>query len=207
MAAFSHNLRRFGFFPHLSPVRPFSILACLAVLAAPFLLPRLARAQEPGPPADALQDTLKAATEAERANQYERAAGLYQQALASGDAGKLAPGAVIEARTRLATDYFLLRRYQDSLDALAPLDSPGSAAVPRPAQAWLVGGLDHLELGQIPEAEAAFRETLALNPDSGTARLALGDALARAGRMDEAAEQYEEQTRRTPTQSDAWYKL
>jgi tetratricopeptide (TPR) repeat protein len=54
---------------------------------------------------------------------------------------------------------------------------------------------------------ASLRRTLELNPDSGTARLALGDVLARSGRIHEAVKEYEEQTERTPSLPDAWYKL
>lgn len=175
----------------------------MAVLGVASLAPIAIRGQE----VRSLQDTLKAAAKAEHASHYEQAANLYARALSSPELARLAPSVAINARTRLATDLFLLHRYQDSLNALAPWGSKGSSEIPWPAQAWLVDGLDRLELGQVPEAEASLRKTLALNPDSGTARLALGDDLARAGRMEEAAQQYEEQTQRTPTQPDAWYKL
>jgi len=174
-----------------------------AVLAVAALAPIAVQGQE----AQSLQDALKAAAEAEQASHYEQAATLYGRVLSSPELARLAPSVAINARTRLATDLFLLHRYQESLNALAPFGSKGPRQISLPAQAWLVDGLDRLELGQVPEAEAALRKTLALNPDSGTARLALGDALAHAGQMEEAAHQYEEQTRRTPSQPDAWYKL
>jgi predicted Zn-dependent protease len=154
-----------------------------------------------------LQDELKAAASAESAGQYEQAARLYQQALSSPSLPNLSVAVALEARTRLATDYFLLHRYQQSLNAVAPLTSNGSPATQAPAQAWLVDGLDRLELGQLSGAEASLRKTLTLNPDSGTARLALGDAFARDGRLEDASKVYEEQTQRTPSQPDAWYKL
>jgi len=154
-----------------------------------------------------LQDALSAAATAEHAGQYEEAAKLYQQALSWPHLRNLSPTVGIDVTTRLATDYFLLHRYEDSLNAVTPLTSGGSPSVQAPAQAWLVDGLDRLELGQLAQAEASLRKTLALNPDSGTARLALGDALARDGRMEEAAKLYHQQTQRTPSQPDAWYKL
>lgn len=162
-----------------------------------------ARSQESTP----LQDLLNGAAAAEQARQYEQAASLYERALASPALSGQVPGVAIEARTRLATDYYLLHRYQDSLNSLPNDDRKTSSSESWPAQAWLVAGLDRLELGEVPEAENALRKTLELNPDSGTARLALGDALARAGRMADAALEYAEQTRRTPSQPDAWYKL
>jgi len=154
-----------------------------------------------------LQDVLGAAASAERAGQYEQAARLYQQALSSPDLPSADLAAAVDVRTRLATDYFLLHRYEDSLKAVAPLTSGGSRSARAPAQAWLVDGLDRLELGQLAQAEASLRKALSVNPDSGTARLALGDALARDGRMEEAAKLYEQETQRTPSQPDAWYKL
>jgi tetratricopeptide (TPR) repeat protein len=151
---------------------------------------------------DGLQSELRSAVAAEQAGQYEKAAALYQRIAEQAD-GELQ----VQARTRLATDYFLLHRYTDSLQAVEPLTQ--GAAVPSrlPAQAWLVEGLDYLELDHPARALAPLRQALALNPDSGTARLALGDALARTHRFEEALSQYQEQTRRTPQLPDAWYKL
>ena len=181
------------------PPLPILAVACLvACLAAPLL-----RGQDAG----ALSTTLKAAAIAEQAGRYGQASSLYQQALSSPDLSTLAPAVAIEVRTRLATDDYLLHRYQESLRAIGPVTSGASGAAGVPAQAWLVLGLDQLELGQLPQAEISLRHTLTLNAASGTARLALGDVLARSDRMEDAARAYEDQTRRTPTQPDAWYKL
>jgi tetratricopeptide (TPR) repeat protein len=149
---------------------------------------------------------LQAASVAERSGRYEEAAALYQQFLSRTDDSSADPSTLVHARTRLATAYFLLHRYRESLEAVAPLTSNKSRYAGVPAQAWLVDGLDRLELGQLPEAIASFERTLALNPASGTARLALGDAFVRSGRLEEAAREYEEQTRATSV-PDAWYKL
>src|SRR5207245_8823255 len=43
-------------------------------------------------------------------------------------------------------------------------------------------GLDCLELNRLPEAIESLQRALAINASAGTARLALGDALARSGR-------------------------
>lgn len=131
----------------------------------------------------------------------------------------------------------MLHRYQESLQALLPLipsrgpselapdrrAAPGDAgtagskqahpAQALPAQAWLVRGLDYLELSRpgdlnrLSLATVSLRQALKRNPESGTARMALGDALARSGHLEEAADEYREQTRRTPDLGDAWYKL
>ncbi len=150
---------------------------------------------------------LQAASVAERSGRYEEAATLYEQFLASTADSSADPSTLVHARTRLATAYFLLHRYRESLEAVAPLTSNHSRRAGVPAQTWLVDGLDRLELGQLPEAIASLERTLVLNPTSGTARLALGDAFERSGRLEEAAREYEEQTRVTPSFPDAWYKL
>ena len=154
-----------------------------------------------------LQSELKAAATAEQSGHYEEAATLYQKLLSGIDSSKVNPSVLVHVRTRLATAYYLLHRYRESLEAVAPLTSKGSPYSPLPAQAWLVQGLDCVELGQLPEAIASLHQALELNPDSGTARLALGDALARSGRIAEAVKEYEDQTERTPALPDAWYKL
>jgi tetratricopeptide (TPR) repeat protein len=154
-----------------------------------------------------LQNELKAAAIAEQSGHYDEAATLYQKLLSGIDSSKVDPSVLVHVRTRLATAYYLLHRYQESLEAVAPLTAKGSQYSPLPAQAWLVQGLDYVELGQLPEAITSLRRALELNPESGTARLALGDALARSGRMQEAVREYENQTERTPSLPDAWYKL
>jgi len=170
------------------------------------------------------QGELAAATAAERSGDYEAAARHYQAFLSA--EGRSLSRTVIEARTRLATTTYLLHRYDESLKALEPLPfgagersaayatsvegstpPPTSASAAIPAQAWLVRGLDYLELNQLPMAIRSLGQALVLKPDSGTARLALGDALARSGRLEEAADDYREQLLRTPEVGDVWYKL
>jgi tetratricopeptide (TPR) repeat protein len=110
-----------------------------------------------------------------------------------------------QVRVQLATAHFLLHRYADSLQDLKPLEL--SAVNPISAQAWTIKGLDELELNQLTDAVRSLRLAIHANAKSATARLALGDALARSGRMEDAAREYEQQTRMTPSVADAWYKL
>ncbi len=153
------------------------------------------------------EEELKAAAKAERLGQYDQAAIHYERCLSGAKPSRTAPSALAHVRTRLAKAYFLLHRYRESLEALAPLTSKSPRSDRVPAQAWLVEGLDYLALNQPQEAVSSLRRALAGNPSSGTARLALGDALARTGQWEEGVQRYEEQTRRTPSVVDAWYKL
>ena len=75
------------------------------------------------------------------------------------------------------------------------------------AQAWLVSGLDHLELEQAAEAIAPLRRALDLDPKNANARVALGDAFARNNQMESAEKEYEVQIQQTPSSPDCWYKL
>jgi tetratricopeptide (TPR) repeat protein len=153
-----------------------------------------------------------------RNKQSEAAISQYEQLLATAPA-TTPRSTLFGIRTQLATALFMLHRYEDSLRTLEPVipasskslsNSPPKAA-PQPGaippQAWVVQGLDYLELNRVPEATRSLRQALAVNPNSGTARLALGDALARSGQMHEALREYREQARRAPTLSDPWYKM
>jgi tetratricopeptide (TPR) repeat protein len=125
---------------------------------------------------------------------------------------------VVEVQAKLGAVYFLLHRYRDSLDVLKPVllehlpsqPSEGvetSKARPLQVQSWLVSGLDYLELNQLTDAVPALRHALTMQPGNATARMALGDALARSDQMEDAAKAYQEQARLTPSLADAWYKL
>lgn len=150
---------------------------------------------------------LKAATSADRAGDYATAAKHFQNFLDTVKPSEVNPQATTEVRTRLATIYFLLHEYRESLRTVLPITSSKAPSVQVPAQAWLVQGLDDLEINQVSEAIPALQAALKLNPASGTARLALGDALAREGKLAGAIDQYKEQLRRTPDEVEAWYKL
>ena len=165
-----------------------------------------ARSPQSGEP-PTLAEELKAATSADKAGDYATAAGHFQNFLDKVEPAQMNPQAIMEVRTRLATLYFLLHEYPESLRTVTPITSIKGSSVPVPQQAWLVQGLDELEINQVPEAIQALHEALKLNPASGTARLALGDALARDGNLAGAIDQFKEQLRRTPDEVEAWYKL
>lgn len=158
-------------------------------------------------PTSTLEDELHAATSADKAGDYAAAARHFQNFLDKVGSAKIKPQDMLEVRTRLATLYFLLHQYRESLRTVAPITSSRDSSAPVPPQAWLVQGLDNLEINQLPEATRALQEALKLNPASGTARLALGDALARSGNLTGAIDQFKEQLRRTPDEVEAWYKL
>ncbi len=183
-------------------------VAWLALILSFLLNPcGILAAQSATKPAESVPDELRAAAEAEKAGQYETALERYQQFLKSQDPARLSPALEANIRTRIATDFFLLHRYAESLEALSPLFRDVQVRRQIPAQGWLIQGLAALELNQPAKAIAPLRRALELNPQSGTARLALGDALARSGHLEDAASEFEEQTKRTPDLPDAWYKL
>ena len=157
--------------------------------------------------APGLESELQAAAAADKAGDFERAAKHYQSYLDKVDPANAKLPATVQVRTRLATLYFLLHKYHESLHTVTPITADKSSSSPVSPQAWLVQGLDYLELNQLPGATHALRQALKLNPTSGTARLALGDAQARTGNLVGAVGEYKEQLRRTPDESEAWYKL
>jgi tetratricopeptide (TPR) repeat protein len=160
----------------------------------------------------------------ESPEQIEQAVIRYENFLADPAPGTT-QSTMLAVRVRLGTAYFLLHRYPESLKALAavvgsdprksttPNSAMHSASGSEPnarlmfAQAWLVYGLDHLELNQAADAIAPLRRALDLDPQNANARLALGDALARDNQMQAAEKEYEEQLRLTPSLPDCWYKL
>src|SRR5215831_9870456 len=144
--------------------------------------------------------------------QLARTAESYEEFLRAGTGN---PQSRVEVQERLGAVYYLQHRYGESLKVLtaalnaADKSNPNerSAGGSLVAQSWLVMGLDYSEVNQLPDAAKALRRSLAMQPDSANARLALGDVLARSDRMRDAEAEYEEQTRRTPSLADAWYKL
>lgn len=146
-------------------------------------------------------------------DEIEHAAEQYAAFLARPAPGAT-PALVASVRVRLGTAYFLLHRYRDSLQALGPIVSRAdgknrahASARPLLAQAWLICGLDRLQMDQPAQAVLPLQRALGLNPKDANARLALGDALARTRDMQGAEKKYEEQLRQTPSLPDAWYKL
>jgi tetratricopeptide (TPR) repeat protein len=163
-------------------------------------------------------------SEGQNSEQLLRTAESYEKFLH--EAGAATSESAVEIQEQLGAVYYLLHRYNDSLAVLKPVlrteanlkssenlssvqtsrsDSVKGRALE--AQSWLVSGLDYLELNQLADATFSLRHALAMQPNSANARLALGDALARTGHMQQAAREYEDQTRRTPSLADAWYKL
>ena len=198
MTIIATNLRLSGRRKLAAPLGVSMLLLCGTV----------ARAASPrSSQAPSLETELQAAAVADKAGDYQTAAKHYQGFLDNFDPAKVNPQAIVEVRTRLATLYFLLHQYRESLRAVAPVTKKIISSPPVPPQAWLVQGLDYLEVNQLPESIQALRQALKLNPASGTARLTLGDALARSGNLAAAAEEYKEQLRRTPDEPEAWYKL
>ena len=153
------------------------------------------------------ENELHAGAAADKAGDYATAAKDYQNFLDKVDPAKVKPQDMAEVRTRLATLYFLLHEYRKSLSAVAPVTKNASAPASVPPQAWLVQGLDDLEINELSEATQSLQQAIKLNPASGTARLGLGDALARTGNLAGAIDQFKEQLRRTPEEVEAWYKL
>lgn len=86
------------------------------------------------------------------------------------------------------------------LARLRPPPTPASAAEERRAGAELAGR------GQFSEAATAWTRALELEDDPTTRRL-LADALARAGRLDEAHAQYSRLLARDPRNADTWYAI
>ena len=174
----------------------------IVVVLSAVTLPQLLIAQDPR-----AKEDLETAIAAEKEGQYQRAVEVYERLLGEAGTSPQSSALVIQVRTRLATGYFLLHRYEESLRTVTPLTRPNHPRGEIPAQAWLVEGLDNLQLNDPTKALSSLRRALALNPSSGTARLALGDSLAQTGRFREAVRVYEEQTRNTPKEPEAWYKL
>jgi len=177
----------------------------MAVLAALRLSFAGSRAQSSQAPT-ATQE-LKLATAADQAGDNAAAAQHFQRFIDTVRPADIKPQSLVEIRTRLATLYFLLHDYRASLRAVLPVTTAKLPPAPIPQQAWTVEGLDDHELNQVAEAVKALKKAHKLNPASGTARLALGDALAREGELAAAVDQFNEQLRRTPGEVEAWYKL
>jgi tetratricopeptide (TPR) repeat protein len=159
-------------------------------------------------PQPTMQNELAAASAAEKARHYSEAVKYYEDFLAASPSSASAKE-IAEVRVRLAIDQFMTHRYQDSLRALAPLIEQwkGGKNQPIPPQAWIIAGLDELELNHLGAAIRYLHRGLLSDPTSGTARLALGDALARSGHLYQAIREYREQAGRTPGVVEAWYKI
>ncbi len=176
-------------------------LACFLCVALSLLL--TARAQTTG------GESLRQGSAAEAVGHYSEAVSIYESLLKSGDVSNMPPALRDQIQVHLARDYFFLHRYQDSLNVLAELRGRAGFQ-PKSLSALpvlLTEGLDYLELNRLTDAIKSLNEALSLDPHSGTARMALADAMARSGKLMDAAQYYSEQLRSTPDLADAWYKL
>jgi tetratricopeptide (TPR) repeat protein len=193
-----------AFYPGAIPFRSACLLAVLLLLL--FSRPLLVHAQ--------LGSSIL--LENRSPEQLQATTTEYEKFLHEPPAGT-SPSKLIEVQAHLGTLYFLLHRYRDSLTILEQIplasqqanSSTSKAATPAAlrAQIDLVSGLDYLELNELPKAISSIRRTLKLQPNSATARLALGDAYARSHRLQSAIDEYQQQIQRTPSLPDAWYKL
>jgi len=154
------------------------------------------------------RNELAAASAAEKAGRYSEAAKHYEDFLAA-TPPRVPANEIANARLHLAIDQFMAHCYQESLHALVPLIESASNRTRDhlPAKVWIIAGLDELELNKLDNAIRDLRWGLLADPASGTARLALGDALARSGHLVEAIHQYREQAKRTPAVVEVWYKI
>jgi len=116
---------------------------------------------------------------ADKSQAYDVAIARYKEFLAH-PPKEIPRSTLVKVRADLATAYFMLHQYAESLEVLKAFaddngghSNPGSSLAE--AQAWLVRGLAYLELDRPDEATPSLRRAVAANSNSGTARLALGD--------------------------------
>jgi superkiller protein 3 len=76
-----------------------------------------------------------------------------------------------------------------------------------PADAHIVEGEKHLEVGEWGEAEASFRHAVEADPTSAAAFSKLGVALVRQGRTDEAEQAFGRAVAVNPRYAPAWSNL
>jgi len=81
------------------------------------------------------------------------------------------------------------------------------AARPGSPRLWVNLGVERFRANRNPEAEAAFRRALDLDPEDAEAHLGLGRALARRGRGREAEAEFREALRLRPRFPVAWANL
>jgi protein O-GlcNAc transferase len=96
---------------------------------------------------------------------------------------------------------------EGKVDAAAALYAQVRQRQPRCFDAWHLGGLAALQVGQLKEAEELLRRALVLEPSSALCSMRLGATLLRLGRLREATATLEAAARRDPRLSDAWNLL
>ena len=90
---------------------------------------------------------------------------------------------------------------------VSSLKFPVVADAPRTPAEWQDRGLDLLEAGALPDAAAAFREAVRLQPDAAELHYCLADALYRAGSVEAALERFCVATEWDPEYVEAWTQL
>ena len=107
-----------------------------------------------------------------------------------------------EARTRVAYLHIVTGKIKEALATLAVMPATDDSTV----HFWtaLLRGTAQRELGQLPEAIAAFREAVKIAPRASSANIALAGALQLSGSIDEAHQITEELLRSGPG-ADPWY--
>ena len=87
-----------------------------------------------------------------------------------------------------------------------PLKFPAAAPLTAPAD-WQDRALDLLDAGEVPDAVAAFREAVRLQPDAAELHYGLADALYRAGSAAAALERFRVATEWDPDYVEAWTQM
>ena len=106
----------------------------------------------------------------------------------------------------------LMRFHPDSeedIEAPAPLTLPVESAHSRQytAEEWFTIGSDHEDAGELAQAEKAYREALALQPQSAEINFNLANVLRAMNRRDVAEERYRVAIEHDPHMALAWFNL
>lgn len=88
----------------------------------------------------------------------------------------------------------------DSFDRALKLD-------PRLVRTWLHRAALFEQIGQLSQAEKAYRSALSVRANSSAASIGLADVLRKQGKLDEAVEILEKIVEKDPKNSDAWTNL
>ncbi|CAG1007341.1 hypothetical protein PHYC_03418 [Phycisphaerales bacterium] len=90
-------------------------------------------------------------------------------------------------------------------DAAAPFTLvPGET---RDSAGWIEAGIEHEAVGDLVEAESAYRRAAALAPDDPIPPFNLGNVLLAAGKLEAAAERFAQAAALDPRHAQAWFNL
>jgi tetratricopeptide (TPR) repeat protein len=146
--------------------------------------------------AQSYDDLFREAAALSAEHNFDGAIGKYKAAL------QLRPGAA-EALSNLGVIYHLAGRYQQAVETMDRV----IAIDPKVFPARLILGLDLVRLDRSGEAIPHLRMAVVLSPGNTEAALGLAAAYVAMGRLQEAADEYEAQTRVDPRGVEAWYGL